>query len=65
MARLPRVEAAQAIAGSVVLVTGSTRGIGRAVAEALTSRGAHVVLNGRSAEQVEKVKENSRARAGS
>lgn len=33
--------------GKVALVTGSTRGLGRAMAEALISSGAHVVINGR------------------
>ena len=34
--------------GKVALITGSTRGLGRAMAEAMTSVGAHVVVNGRS-----------------
>ncbi|MBV8915078.1 MAG: SDR family oxidoreductase [Acetobacteraceae bacterium] len=33
--------------GKVALVTGSSRGLGWAIAEALSSAGAHVVLNGR------------------
>ena len=36
-----------------VLVTGGTRGIGRAVAEAFLAAGAHVAVNGRTAESTE------------
>ena len=38
----------QDLAGKKVLVTGALRGIGRGVAEALASNGAHVVVNYRS-----------------
>jgi 3-oxoacyl-[acyl-carrier protein] reductase len=37
-----------ALADAVAIVTGSTRGIGRATAEALAREGAHVVVNGTS-----------------
>lgn len=38
--------------GGVVLVTGSSRGIGRSLAEACASAGAHVVINARTADAV-------------
>jgi len=41
--------------GKVAVVTGSTAGIGRAIAEALLGDGAKVVLNGRSPDKGEKV----------
>lgn len=39
--------------GKVALVTGSTRGLGWSMARALAERGAHVVVTGRSADDVE------------
>lgn len=39
--------------GKVALVTGSTRGLGWSMAKALAERGAHVVVTGRSADDVE------------
>jgi len=44
-----------ALAGRVILVTGATGGIGRAVAGALAAHGATVLLHGRSAKKLEEV----------
>lgn len=41
--------------GKVAIVTGSTRGIGRGIAERFVKEGAIVVINGRKIEDVEKV----------
>ncbi len=35
-----------ALTGKTALVTGSTSGIGRGIAEALAGEGCHIVLNG-------------------
>ncbi len=47
--------------GRTALVTGSTRGIGLAAAQALGEQGATVVINGRQAAQVEQVVQEGRA----
>ena len=41
------------LAGKVVLITGASEGIGRALALALAARGAHLALNARNAERLE------------
>jgi len=41
------------LAGKVALVTGSTAGIGFAIAKALASEGAHVYVNGRTQQRVD------------
>jgi len=46
----------------VMLVTGATDGIGRATAEALATRGAHVLVHGRRVDRVERVVNDLRAR---
>ena len=42
------------LSGMRALVTGSTKGIGRAIAEALAANGAEVAINGRKAAEVER-----------
>jgi NAD(P)-dependent dehydrogenase (short-subunit alcohol dehydrogenase family) len=46
-----------ALVGKTVLVTGPTSGLGRATADAVASRGARVVLVGRSAERLARVRD--------
>ena len=46
-----------AFAGQVALVTGASRGIGAATAEALAAAGAHVVLTGRGTTALEAVED--------
>jgi 3-oxoacyl-[acyl-carrier protein] reductase len=51
--------------GRVSLVTGASRGIGRAIAAALAAEGAHVVLGGRDAARLAEATEAIRAAGGS
>ncbi len=50
--------------GQVALVTGASRGIGAATAEALAAAGAHVVLTGRDSRALEAVEERIFASGG-
>jgi NAD(P)-dependent dehydrogenase (short-subunit alcohol dehydrogenase family) len=52
------------LAGQVALVTGASRGIGRAAAIALAARGAHVVLTARSQGGLEEADDAIRALGG-
>ncbi len=51
--------------GQLALVTGASRGIGAATAEALAKEGAHVVLTGRDAKALEAVEERIHQAGGS
>lgn len=53
------------LAGRIALVTGASRGIGAATAEALAGAGAHVVLTARTAADLEAVEERIHAAGGS
>jgi len=53
------------LAGRLALVTGASRGIGAATAQALAADGAHVILVARSAPDLEKVEDAIHAAGGS
>ena len=50
--------------GRLALVTGASRGIGAATAEALAAAGAHVVLTARTAADLEQIEERIHSAAG-
>jgi len=55
----------QPLAGKLALVTGASRGIGAATAEALAAAGAHVILTARTASALEEVEDRIHAAGGS
>ena len=52
------------LSGQVAIITGSSKGIGRAVAERMAEHGARVVVSSRKADACEAVAEGIRARGG-
>jgi short-subunit dehydrogenase len=56
---------AQVLAGQTALITGASRGIGAATAQALAAAGAHVILVARTAEKLEAVEDAIHASGGS
>ena len=53
------------LAGQVALVTGASRGIGAAIAEALAARGAHVVITARTPGGLEELEDRIHEAGGS
>lgn len=54
----------QPLKGRIALVTGASRGIGRAVAKALARRGAHIIATARSTAALEDLDDEIRAEGG-
>ncbi|HEX3676135.1 MAG TPA: SDR family NAD(P)-dependent oxidoreductase [Sphingomicrobium sp.] len=54
----------KALEGKLALVTGASRGIGAATAQALAERGAHVILVGRTSSGLEEVEERIHGAGG-
>jgi NAD(P)-dependent dehydrogenase (short-subunit alcohol dehydrogenase family) len=55
----------KSLSGKLALVTGASRGIGAATAEALAAAGAHVILVARTSSALEEVEERIHAAGGS
>jgi NAD(P)-dependent dehydrogenase (short-subunit alcohol dehydrogenase family) len=58
-------ESSKPFDGKLALVTGASRGIGAATAEALATAGAHVILTARTAQALEQVEERIHSSGGS
>src|ERR1700723_3967728 len=52
------------LSGQVALITGSSRGIGRSIAEEMSAAGARVVISSRKLEACDRVRDAIRARGG-
>jgi 3-oxoacyl-[acyl-carrier protein] reductase len=55
----------QNLSGKIAVVTGAGRGLGKAIADVLAGRGAHVVINDRTLKPAEEAAESVRARGDS
>lgn len=55
----------KSLEGQIALVTGASRGIGAATAEALANAGAHVIITARTAKDLEEVEERIHSAGGS
>src|SRR5206468_9031400 len=61
----PMTDTDKSLTGRLALVTGASRGIGAATAEALATAGAHVILVARTASALEDVEDRIHAKGGS
>ncbi|HVO01287.1 MAG TPA: SDR family NAD(P)-dependent oxidoreductase [Candidatus Cybelea sp.] len=64
MAQLPKVGNAKQLSETVVVITGSSKGIGRVVALAFAAKGARVVVNGRDPAALDHVVQEISAQGG-
>ena len=55
----------KALSGKLAVVTGASRGIGAATAEAIAAQGAHVILVARSSEGLEAIEQRIHESGGS
>ena len=62
---MPEMPAEGALSGRIALVTGSSRGIGAATAQALAASGAHVLISGRTTADLERVEDSIHLAGGS
>jgi 3-oxoacyl-[acyl-carrier protein] reductase len=58
----PEAKMTQDLSGKIAVVTGAGRGLGKAIADVLAARGAHVVINDRTLEPAEAAAASVRAR---